>query len=185
MNFVFYLVLALFVFLLLRPSQWRFLWNFNFAIGVLISLVALFQQFGIFSNIFVLLRGQVSSTLGGPWILGIYLILLSFIALAYGIQERRQLRKFGYLFLFLLFGYIILLTVSQAAYIGFAAGLLYFIFLYPRKLQTLKIAAALILGIAILGLYVLSTNPELPFSQNYIVQGKMHDVKNINTHQSE
>ena len=169
-NFVFYVALALFAFLLLRPSQWKFLWNFSFGIGILVSLVGIFQHFSIFSNIFVPLRAQVSSTLGGPWVLGIYLILLSFIALSYGIQERRRLQKFGYLFLFLLFGYIILLTVSQAAYLGFGVGFLFFIFFYPRKLRALKIGAFIGLAAAILILYSLSTLPDHPFSQSDTIQ---------------
>lgn len=169
-NFALYIIFALFTFSFLQVSRWKLVWNFALGIGFLVSLVAIFQQFSIFSNIFVPLKTQVSSTLGGPWLLGIYLILLAFIALSYGIQEKVQLRKFVYFFLFLLFGYIILLTVSQAAYVGFTVGLLYFLFFYPRKSPTLKTLTILGLAIATLALFYLSTHPEHSLSQNYIIQ---------------
>lgn len=169
LNYALYIILAIFAFLTLTSSRWNILWNVSFFVGILVSLVSIFQQFSILSDIFVPLRTQISSTLGGPWTLGIYLLLLSFLVLAYGIREKRLLKKTLYFFIFFLFGYSILLTISQAAYLGFAVGFLWFVFFLPQRFLLVKLFFGFLFGIGLLGIFFLKTNPEIPLNQQDLI----------------
>ncbi|MGB2762423.1 MAG: O-antigen ligase family protein, partial [Minisyncoccales bacterium] len=171
LNFAFYIIFAILAFLILRKSNWQKIWDFSIVIGIFVSVVAIFQQFGLFSKTIIPYEGRMPSTIGGPIFLGLYLLLLLFPALFFGIKEKYLGKKFFYLFSLLLFLYIILITGSRAVYVGLLIGILYFIFFYPKKLISpphqkfwcgglLKIFAGVLLFSTIYGIYCVNTAPE-------------------------
>jgi len=180
-NFAFYIIFAILTFLILRKSDWQKIWNFAIIIGVLVSLIAIFQQFGLFSKIFVSFAWRAPSTIGGPSFLAIYLLLLSFLTLSFGIKGKKYLKKIFYFLTFLLFLFVIIfITKTRAAYIGLAAGFLWLLFFYPKKLVLFKILAAVFLVLAIFGFYFLKTHPEISlFEKKSLPQIIVNRVLNI------
>lgn len=169
----FYILFAAISFLLLQKKDWQKLWDFSILIGVLVSLVALISYFGIFTAVFIAQYNALSSTIGGPTILGLYLIILAFPALSFAVREQHKIKKVLYGMSFLLFCWVILLTISQGAYLALAIGSLYFLFFYPRMQDNKKVlvvkwlvAALIITGIA-LSLFI-KYNPKNPLNDNYL-----------------
>ena len=178
-NFAFYIIFAVLILFSLRESDWQRVWDFSIFIGILVSIVALFQQFGIFSKFFIFKPTQLPGTIGGPIFLGIYLMLLSPLTLGFGIKEKKMAKKVFYFLSFLLFLIIIALTISQAAYLGITAGMLYFFFAFPsslvlapknaKKLKLLKVVAGSLLILGIVFAFFLKAHPEISLNQNYII----------------
>ena len=131
LNFAFYIIFAILAFLILRKSDWQKIWNFSIIIGIFVSIIAIFQHLKILSHIFVT-TGSPWSTIGGSSFLAIYLLLLSFLTLAFGLQQKTK-KKFFYFSFLLLFLFIILITGARAAYLGLIIGFSYFFFFYPVK----------------------------------------------------
>jgi len=166
-NFAFYIIFAVLTFLILRKSDWQKIWDFAIFIGILVSIIAIFQQFGLISKIFISFEARPPSTVGGPIFLAIYLLLLSFLALSFGIKEVKLWKKPFYFLSFLLFIFVaIFITQTRAAMIGFGIGFLYFLIFYPFKKFWLsfglKILALTLLILGIYGIYFVNTQTELP-----------------------
>lgn len=173
-NFAFYIIFAILAFLILRDKDWQKIWDFALIIGFLVSIIAVFQQFDLISKIFIPFERQPPSTIGGPIFLGIYLLLLSFVALSFGIETKNLFKKIFYFLSFLLFIFVaIIIAQTRAAFLGFGIGFLWFIFFYPKKLLLLKIVALILLILGIFGLYFLKTHPEVYTSQVSIVKNAL------------
>jgi len=173
LNFAFYIIFAILVLLILKQKDWQKIWDFSIFIGVLVAMIAIFQQFNIFSEILIHRSVRPVSTIGGPIFLAIYLLLLSFLTLSFGIRERKIAKKLFYFLTLLLFIFVILLTWSRAAFIGLAVGFFYFLFFYPKKLIWLKVLTLLFLVLGSCGLYYINTQPELPqiIQNNWFLKG--------------
>ena len=165
LNFAFYIIFAVLAFLILRRQDWQKIWDFAIFIGILVGLIAIFQWQGLFKEILITREVRPPSTIGNPIFLAIYLLLLSFLALSFGIKETRVAKKIFYFFSFLLFIFVILLTYTRAAYVGLAVGFLYFLFFYPRRLILLKISALVLVISGIYGIYYINTRPLPEFIQ--------------------
>ena len=164
LTFAFYIIFAIFAFLVLRRKDWKKVWVVAFLAGIAVSLIAIFQKFGLFSEILIPRAWQPLSTLGGPNFLALYILLLTFLSLSFGIIEKSK-KKFFYLFAFALFIVTIFITVGRASYLGLVIGFLYFLFFYPasfRKLNWLKLLVGILLVSGIIGIYWLNTQPQLP-----------------------
>ena len=190
-NFSFYIIFAVLAFLVLRKSDWQKIWNFAILIGIFVSIVAILQWQGLFKNVLITYESRPPSTLGNPIILAIYLLLLSFLTLFFGLKQKGVKRIF-YFLSFLLFLFVaIVITQSRAVFLGFGAGFLWFIFFYPvrnrrfsngaspRKLILVKIFALIILILGILGFYFLKTHPEVSLTQNRIFQDTINRILSI------
>ena len=183
LNFAFYIVFAILVFSIIRQKDWQKIWDFAIFIGILVSIIAIFQQFGLISKIFIPFESRPPSTIGGPIFLAIYLLLLSFLALSFGIKEVKLWKKiFYFLSLLLFFSVAIFIAQSRAVFLGFVAGFLWFIFFYPKKLLLLKFSALIILILGVFGLYFLKTYPEKIYSiQNEIIRSSIGRILTIFT----
>jgi O-antigen ligase len=155
LNFASYIIFAILAFLVLRKSDWQKIWTFSFFVAILVCLIAIFQRFKILSNIFVSVSDQPWSTIGGSTFLAVYLLILSFLALSFAIKSIKNLNRkwFFYLPALLLFLFVILLTISRAAYLGLLIGLIYFFLPYFKKIikrpKVLVAVSLLILIIAV------------------------------------
>lgn len=160
LNYIFYILFAILTFLVIKKTDWDKIWKFNIIIGALVSIIALFQRFGMFSKTFITYDGRPPATMGGPIFLALYLILLVYITLSFYLKTKKK----RYLLSFLLFVYVLLLTGSRAAYFGLLIGFIYFILAYPLKNKLTKIVKISFVSLAILGalgIYYLNTNTEL------------------------
>lgn len=146
-TFAFCIIFSVLAFTLLKNNIWKKTWLFSIIIGLLVSLTAVIQYYGLFNKIFMAEPGRPSSTMGNPELLATYLLLLLFCTLSSAIKEKNRYLKIFYIFSLLTFLYTILITGSRAAYLGTAIGALYFFLLYPKKMMVIKIA---IIGLVIL-----------------------------------
>ncbi|KPJ56660.1 hypothetical protein AMJ49_04320 [Parcubacteria bacterium DG_74_2] len=159
-NFAFYIFFAILAFIILQKKDWQKIWDFTFLIGILVSLIAISQKLGFFSDILISSSWRPCSTTGAPSFLAIYLLLLFFLALTFGIQKTSKKSLF-YFFCSGLFLFVIFLTATRAAFLGLFIGFLFFIFFYPRKKTAkLKILLGIILISGILGAYWLNSQPQ-------------------------
>ncbi len=174
-NFSFFILFFVLLFSTVRKEDWGKLLNFSLIIGFLVSLLAIFQQFGIFSNAIVSSAFRPASTLGNTIILALYLLPLFFISLSFFILETRstgsgqtKIRKYLYLFLLLFFAVtIILISQTRAAFLGLLAGLFCFLIFYPlpagrqeKKWKLIKIGAILLPIFIFLAILFLNVYPQ-------------------------
>ena len=161
LNYILCIFFALLAFLTLKKEDWPKLLKFSIFIGFLVSLVALAQKLGFFSDIILTYNGRPPGTLGGPIFLALYLLLLIFLTAALALKEKK---RWPYLVALILFIYILLSTGSRAGYFGLLIGSIYFILILPikKKLVTrLKIAFLIFLILAGLGLVYINTDRSL------------------------
>jgi len=172
-NFVFYIFFALLTFFVVKDSDWNILWNCAFVTGILVSLFAIVQYLGLFSDILVSYEGRPPSTMGNPIILGIYLVLLFFPALIFAVKEQNLSKKIFYYCANLLFLSAILISGSRAAYLGMLMGGIFFVLLYPnkklelnngayKKILYFKIAAIVALFLVVISVFYVNNNTKFP-----------------------
>ncbi len=173
-SYGFYILFAAISFLIIKEKDWQKLWDFSILIGVLVSFVALISYFGLFSSVFISQKDQLTSTLGGPSILGLYILILAFPTLGFAIKEKNRVKKILYFLSFLLFCWIILLTISQGAYLGLGVGALYFLFFYPakefKKSLYAKLGIVILLTLAVVSILFVKYHPENSLNKNYLFQ---------------
>jgi len=170
LNFAFYIIFAILTFLILSEKDWQKIWDFSILIGIFVSIIAIFQQFGLISKIFIPYETRPPSTIGNPIFLAIYLLLLSFLTLVFGLKTKKILERIFYFFSFLLFLFVIIfVTQTRAAIIGLAAGFLYFLFFYPFKKRSISLVFKIIIFIlfifGIYGFYYINTHSLPQFIQ--------------------
>lgn len=176
-NFAFYIIFAILAFLILQKEDWQKIWDFSILIGIFVSIIAILQQFGLISKIFIPYENRPPSTIGNPIFLAIYLLLLTFLTLSFGIKEKKRVKKSLYFLSFLFFLFVIVfITATRAAIIGLAAGFLYFIFFFPFKKRSISLAVKIIIFISLLfgiyGFYYINTQPLPQFVQkNKLLSG--------------
>ena len=158
-NFSFYIALAMLIFLIFRKNDWQKIWDFSIIIGIIVAIIAILQQFGLFSSYLLSVSDRPMSTMGNPILLAIYLLLLSFLPIALGIKTKKLYKKIFYFSSTTLFVLIIVfLTETRGAFLGLFLGFIWFLFAYPNaKIKKIKIYAGLFLLLAILGTYFLKT----------------------------
>ncbi len=149
-TFASYIIFGVLAFLLLTKDDWERIWNLSIGVGGLVSLIAIMQYFHIFRSIFLPVEGRPASTMGNPILLAIYLLLLCFITLSKGIEEKERWKKNYYFGALALFSVAIFITESRAAYLGILVGLIYFLIWYPS--QKLHLAKIVSFGLIILAL---------------------------------
>jgi len=161
-NFGFYIVFSLFVFLVASEGDYKKFWMVSIGTGIAVAAVALIQYYNLLGNILIPVAFRPTSTIGNSIFLGMYLLMLFFAALAYGIQEKSLPFKIFYLCSCTLFLYVIVLSGSRAAYGGLLIGALYFILLYPQKIKAAKIGLIVLLVITIGLVVYINTNSHVP-----------------------
>ena len=169
-NFAFYIMFAIISFVLFKKDDWEKAWFFSIFVGVLVSLMAVIQFYGLFNKIFISVLSKPVSTLGNANFLTVYLLLLLFITLcftikSYGnpIKDRKKILAVGfYLFALVLFLYVIVITGTRAAYLGLLVGSIYFVLFYPKRLSRLKIVFCIFLLLIVALVWYANTHPKLP-----------------------
>jgi putative inorganic carbon (HCO3(-)) transporter len=161
LNFALCGLFGVFVFFILRNSDWQKIWDFSFIIAGLVSLIAILQQFGVFSG-FLVITSRPYATIGNVILLAIYLLLLIFITLSFGIKAKNIYKKIFYFSLFSLFIFVIIISITRSVYLGVTVGFLYFLFFYPKKLPLLKLTALGFLILTVFSVYYINTHKKFP-----------------------
>ena len=168
---------ALFVFLFLRKTDWKWVWGSAFAAGLAMTLVALSQQQGWFSDALVQYP-RPPGTLGNSIFLGMYLLSLTLIAFSFafaniGNPESRRGKGLLRLLLTAISSILaggVLLSLSRGALFGLGAGLLFFFALFPGKSRIPRFFTLFLLvgGIALFLFINAAPNPfpEFPLASN-------------------
>jgi tetratricopeptide (TPR) repeat protein len=153
-NFSFYIIFSILVFLVIKRNDWKKIWSFSIVIGILVSLIAIFQQLALFKTFLIPFEIRPGSTLGNPIFLGVYLLLLSFLSLSLGIESKKWVKKFFYFFAFFFFVFVSLfIAQTRAVFAGLSFGLIWFLVAYPAKSKSFRLLIGVILIIAALGMY--------------------------------
>lgn len=168
-NLIFYVFLALTSFIIIKKEDWKIIFNFAIFTGILVSIVAVFQKFGMFSDFLLFSPDRPASTLGNPNFLAAYLMMLSFISLPFFISSKKTILKIFYSFSFILFVIIsVFFTQTRAVLLGLFIGLVFFMLFYPKASKKIKISILIFLFIAILSFkylnghfYILDKQPEI------------------------
>jgi len=168
-TFSFFFVFAIFLLIVIRKKDWQKIIDFSLVVGVIASIIAIFQKLGWFSSLMVSYKWRPISTMGGSMFFALYLIFLIFLALALGIAAKGKKKIFYFSsFAFLLVG--IILAATRAVFLGFFIGLLFFILNYPkrkedksynRKLFWIKTATIILIILGILGIFGLKSQPQI------------------------
>jgi len=104
------------------------------------------------------------------------MLVLVFPALIFAIVERGRLKRGFYLLSAILFVFIIVLTISQGAYLGLAVGIMYFFFLYPtrnllpekrKKITYIKIAFIALIILAVMATLFIKSSA-YAINENYL-----------------
>jgi len=157
-NFAFYIIFALFVFLIIHKEDWQKVLDFAIIIGIIVSVIAIFQQFGIFSKYFIPYSIRPISTIANAILLSLYLLLLTFISFSFGIKTKSWLKKVFYFFSFILFLSVsVFLVQTRGAFLGLIIGFLWFLFAYPKKSTKLKVYTGIVLLFVVFGAYLLKS----------------------------
>ena len=163
--FISYIILSILAFLILKGKSWQRLWDTAITVGVLISIVAIFQWQGWFSDIFVA-TARPASTLGNPIMLAMFSFILLFLSFPFGLKETKTWKKIFYFASTALFLLIILITATRAAYVAIVLSSFYFLFFYPIQKKWLSVALKgsflIFLALIISSIYYVNTQPELP-----------------------
>lgn len=153
-NFAFYILFAILTFLIIRKKDWQKIWDFAIIIGIIVSVIAVLQQFGPPSKYLIPFSFRPVSTLGNAILLSLYLLLLTFISMSFGIRTKGWPKKSFYLFSCLLFLLVsVFLVQTRGAFLGLAIGFLWFLFAYPKKLNKLKIYLGIFLILSVFAMY--------------------------------
>ena len=176
-SYGFYILFAIATFLIIKKNDWKKLWNVAIGVGVIVCILALFSRFGLFSNFLITRIDNLSSTIGGPNTLGLYVMLLVFPALSFGLQVKNNIKRGLYLITSALFSFIVLLTISQGAYLGLAMGAIYFLIFFPtksftektrRKIFYGKIAIVTVAALLFFSAIIIKSNPDYTLNDHYL-----------------
>lgn len=188
LNYLFLVLFAVLLAVLTEENNWKIMFKCLLGIGFAVSLLAFVQYFGILKNIFLSSEsGRAPSFLGNATFLAVYILFLSFLSFTLFLQEKIKKIKIIYLFLFLIFIFTILITGSRATYLGVLAGFIYFFFFYPvksperqdplrtglfskiyLKFKLLKLAAASILILAVIVVFLFNFFPQISESNKFL-----------------
>jgi len=170
LNFAFYIIFAVLTFLILKPKDWKLIWNVSIGTALAVSIFSLLQIFGVFKEFLVSYGARMPGTLGSTIFLALYLSFFVFLSLSFIIIEKNKIKKNFYIIFLLLIAYVIFLSVTRAVFLGLLIGGLYFILFYPKKLAFLKIATLVLLTLGALGIYYINTPSEKISSSPFITK---------------
>jgi len=170
LNFAFYIIFAVLIFLTLKPKQWNIVLNFSLIIAILVSFIALIQQFEIFKDFLISYNQRPPSTLGSPIFLALYLCFFVFLSLSNAILKKTKTVKTFYFLAFLIIVFSVILTGVRAVFFGLMVSFSYFVLFYPDKKRFLKTATLIVVVIIVLGVYCLNLYEEKIFSHPLIAQ---------------
>jgi len=166
LNLILYIAFAIFCYLAVKKEDWGKVFNAGILSAILVSLIAIAQQFKIFGGDFLVSYSlRPPSTLGNVDSLSTYLLLFTFLTFFFGVKTKKLYLKIFYFASVALFLFVIFLALSRATFLGLAAGLAWIFLFYNFKNKSLnksKIIAGILL-IALAGTLIYYANSRTVF----------------------
>jgi len=162
-------ILHLFLFYLLtriyfREKEWQIFFNTSLIVSLLVSLYGIVQRFPDTFSIYVFEAGigRITSTMGNPTYVAIYLLFSIAIALYFFLQNKDRSIKYFYLSVILINFFAFSLTDIRGAYLGliFGTGLAMILYIILGRNKIYKISLVSLIVIAILTGVFSFLNPE-------------------------
>jgi len=174
LNLVFYFIFGALALLGIKGKDWNKLWNGAIVGGIGVAFVAFFQQFNLFSVLFITTSARPPSTLGGALFLGAYMLLLLVITVSLLFHEVSKKKQLFYFLSAVLFVLALFISGSRSAYLGLFFATLYFVFLFPsaafqapraafvtpKLIRTVKILLVAVCLLSATSLYLVNQYPE-------------------------
>jgi O-antigen ligase len=172
-NFASYIIFAVFLFLVLKNSDWQKVMDLSIFAGMLVALLAVIQFYALISQTFITVVERPFSTEGNSIMLATYMLLLSFFTLSFLFKKNPLWKKIFYAIALFLFLFTITIAGSKAGYLGLAVGLIYFFMLLPKKMPAIKIGFGAFLILAFSVFILINTNTQF---YNFLSQNKITNV---------
>ena len=143
-------------------KEWSNFFNLSFGVSLLVSAYGIVQRFPNIFNIYVFEAGisRITSTLGNPTYVAIYLLFNLAFALIFLFKNKQRPIKYFYLAVIVVDFFAFSLTDIRGAYLGLilGAGLALFLYLFLGGSKKYKVAfsALLVLGVLVAGLIFLN-----------------------------
>jgi O-antigen ligase/cytochrome c-type biogenesis protein CcmH/NrfG len=165
-------VLHLFLFYLLlrglfRAKEWRVFFHLSLAVSLLVAGYGIIQRFPRLLEIYVFEAGisRITSTLGNPAYVAIYLLFNIALAVYLLLKNRSGSLKYFYLAVLAVDALAFSLTDIRGAYLGALGGLVLAVFLYlwlgRNKKYKIGLAALVAAGAVILALAYFNSDSQL------------------------
>jgi len=170
-NLISCFLFAFLIYFILEPDHWRKLINIAIISGIIVSFVAICQQYGFLKSLFSYSPSQLPSTIGGPNFLSLYLLFTFLFSLFLLFTAEKIKNKIYYWLSCALFLFVIYLSLSLATYLAVGLGLGYFFLFYPeKKLAKIQKTAIILSVVALAGIVYLRANPQSPINNNFITR---------------
>jgi O-antigen ligase len=144
-SYSFYIIFGFLAYLVFKEKDWVKVWSFSFFSGVIVSLIAILQRFGIWKSFLTPVYFQPPSTIGNPILVANYLLLLFFICLIFILKSKNIYKKAAYILSALLFIFVIIfITETRANFLALAVGISFFLFFYFRDKRSKMLLVFLI-----------------------------------------
>lgn len=162
-------VAHLFLFYFLARSffgerQWQTFFNISFGVSLLVSAYGIVQRFPTLFNIYVFEAGigRITSTLGNPTYVAIYLLFNIAFALIFFFKNWQRHLKYFYLAVIAVDFFAFALTDIRGAYLGMilGVGLALFLYLFLGRSKKYKIVFASLIAVGILVSGIIFLNPK-------------------------
>lgn len=155
----------------LKRYEWMALFKTAVIISGISSFAAILQWLKI-ATFYDMEPQRVAGTLSNPDLLGSYLTLSIFLAVFLLAVEKVRWQKILWASLIVLNFWMLILSGTRGAWVGFGAGVLFSIACLYRKLdyKKRKIFLFTILALSVILLVVISFPSEFPVSQNMVFQ---------------
>jgi len=178
LNYISYIFFAILAFLVVKKEDWQKLWDLSFVVGLLVTFVAVLQKLNIFHSFIIPRTDRAIGTMGGAPFLALYLCLLLFMALSFGIKSSGRKRVF-YFFSSAVFLLGVILSGSKGAILAVGISLLFYGLFYPsKKVKWIRLACAACLIILLLAIFGISKSPALieKIENNNIIGNAFHRI---------
>ena len=179
--FLFYCLIRIFF----GEKEWRNFFNISFAVSMLVSIYGIVQRFPNTFGIYVFEAGiqRITSTLGNPTYVAIYLLFNIVFALIFFFKEQRRSFKIFYLAAITLDLFAFALTDIRGAYLGIilGAGVALFLYLFLGKNKKYKIAFISLLAVGILIAGFIFLNPQNKFISRVPILNRLSTISLTST----
>lgn len=155
LNLSFLALLGALAFLLLSPQQWQRIWDVAIFVAVIVSIAAILQRIGLLDVVLPAGLERPGSAIGGPVFLAVYLLLFAFLPISFAFQSSSLKKRIWYEASAIIILFVIVLTLTRAAYLGLAIEMLWFVLFFPSKANIAKLvkiagAIGMFIGVSVL-----------------------------------
>ena len=163
-----------------KEKEWRIFFHSSIAVSLLVSIYGIVQRFPEVFNIYVFEAGigRITSTLGNPTYVAIYLLFNIFFAVYLWLNNANKNWRYFYIIAIIIDFFAFSLTDIRGAYLGLALGLslatiLYLFLGYNKKT---KLSLTIIIVLCLAGGILAFTNSTNAFVQKIPIINRLSTI---------